>query len=244
MRILGYIVEAILIWAISVSYNDQNNNNLEKTTIVSSKDQATPPMPTGSKKALSTKLPNEKILNCQFYAQAPRWNWRAPFEDYCEEASVILWVNCLNNEEVNIEKFESQLSEIDTWFTDKFWKSKDQTVKQMAQAIKEKYDLEYEIIDNPSFKDIQTAINSWNLVVAPLAWKMLKNPHYKNGWPNFHALLVVGYKKDKVITNDVWTRSWKNYEFKKDIFMNALHDYVSWDIKKWEKRILVIKKKK
>lgn len=200
----------------------------------------TVPKQTDKPKETATILPQEKIIECQFYPQAPRANWVQPYEDYCEEATVIIWVNCMNEQTVDLKTFEWELSDIDHYFTTNFWKSHDQNIDQMAQAIAEQYTWITQIVEEPTFDDLKQAVAKWYVIIVPLDGRQLKNPHYRNWGPDYHALLVVGYKWDKVVTHDVGTSHWAYYEYDKDVFFNAIHDLDRKNITNGKKRFLII----
>ncbi len=52
---------------------------------------------------------NQKILDIKFYSQFPTKKYILPFEDFCEEASLLNWMYYLNNKTPNLEEYINDL---------------------------------------------------------------------------------------------------------------------------------------
>ncbi|MEK7073007.1 MAG: C39 family peptidase [Patescibacteria group bacterium] len=63
-------------------------------------------------------------------------------------------------------------------------------------------------------------------IIVPVYAPALKNPHYENGGPDYHVLVLTGYDDtDGVfIVNDPGTKDGEGLRFPYDTFMSAIHD--------------------
>jgi hypothetical protein len=85
-------------------------------------------------------------------------------------------------------------------------------------------------------------------VIIPAAGRALDNPNYTVPRPIYHNLVVIGYTRDKIITNDPGTRSGAGFSYTYDNFDQSIHDFVEGADKNAEKMLqgkkamIVIKK--
>lgn len=171
-------------------------------------------------------LPEELNLSAVFYAQAPFGNWDYPWEEACEEASVLLAANAYYGHNWTASQFNDEILKLVDWEVETFGDYVHTTVAQTSQILTEYLRLSVKVHENPSYDDIRSIIANGHLIVAPFAGKLLYNPFYKNGGPVYHMMLIKGYKNgDKIITHDVGTRRGEDYVYKWGVLDNALHDY-------------------
>ena len=171
-------------------------------------------------------------IDIPFYTQAPHSNWDYPWQEACEEASVLLVANAFNGLDLNLEEYNTELLRLVDWEMEVFGAYEHKTVEQTTQMISENYDLETATHANPSFEDIQAILNRGNLIIAPLAGKLLGNPNFRNGGPVYHMLVIKGYDAEKmqIVTHDVGTRNGADYVYSWETIQNALHDWHDNDI--------------
>ncbi len=171
-------------------------------------------------------LPKELNLAMTFYSQAPFGDWNEPWQNACEEASLLLVANAYYDHKWTREQFRDQVLAIVDWQNKTFGYYKSTTTKQMAQILEDSLKLKNVIHTNPTFKDVQEILARGHLIVIPLAGKKLGNPFFKNGGPEYHALVIKGYKEgEKVITSDVGTKHGEDYVYSWKTLSDANHDY-------------------
>lgn len=170
-------------------------------------------------------LPAELNLKAVFYAQAPFANWDLPWQEACEEASVLLVANEYFGHNWSREQFNDEILKLVEWQKDRFGDYIHTSVDQTAEILEDYLRLETVIYENPSFEDVQKVINDGHFIIMTFAGKQLYNPNFKNGGPVYHAVLVKGYKEGKLITHDVGTKNGENYVYTWVVALNALHDY-------------------
>jgi hypothetical protein len=93
--------------------------------------------------------------------------------------------------------------------------------------------------------NIKNMLNQGYPVIVPADGKALMNPNFKNGGPEYHMLVIKGYRKDGYwITNDPGTRNGPDYVYKHDVLLNAIHDFKAGDMEHGPKVIVVVIPKK
>jgi len=171
-------------------------------------------------------IPAELNLKVPFYAQAPFANWDLPWQETCEEASVLLVANIYFQHNWPREEFNNQILALVEWEKKQFGDYKHTTVGQTAEILNNYLNLKTVIHENPTFEEVKNILSQGHLIVMTFAGKELGNPNYKNGGPLYHAMVIKGYKAgEKVITNDVGTRNGADYVYKWKTIEQALHDY-------------------
>lgn len=181
-----------------------------------------------------TNLENLAQLNLEmtFYAQAPNGNWDYPWQEACEEASIALVANSYLEKNWDRSAFNEELLRLVDWEMEAFGAYEHTNVEQTVEMIKENYGLETRVVVNPSFEDLESAIQAGHFIVAPLAGKLLDNPNFTNGGPIYHMIVLKGYDREKqeVVTHEVGTRNGEDYVYSWAVIENALHDWNSENI--------------
>jgi len=104
----------------------------------------------------------------------------------------------------------------------------DLNAEQIAKLIKDyyKYD-KVEVRYDIRIEDIKRELAKGNVVVAPMAGRLLGNPYYTPPGPAYHNMLFKGYddRSDEFITNDAGTKRGRNYRYKYEVAFDAIHDW-------------------
>jgi hypothetical protein len=176
--------------------------------------------------ANNESLPEAFQLSVPFYAQAPLGNWDMPWQEACEEASVLLAANMYFDHNWTRDQFNQQILDLVEWQKANLGGYEDTTMEQTSQIVKSYLHMESKVIDNPSLDQVKTILAQGHLIVMPFAGKMLHNPNYSNGGPVYHVMLIKGYTKDdQLITNDVGTRKGDSYLYPWSVIKAANHDF-------------------
>jgi hypothetical protein len=172
------------------------------------------------------KPPNELNLKAAFYPQAPFADWDYPWQEACEEASVLLAANEYFGHNWSREEFKDELLGLVDWENERFGDYEHTSVDQTAEMLEDYLGLETVIHEDPGLEDVKKVLAERHFIIMTLAGKELGNPFFTNGGPVYHAVLVKGYKKDdKIIVHDVGTRNGEDYVYSWNVIENALHDY-------------------
>lgn len=175
------------------------------------------------------ELPEKLILDVPFISQAPHSNWDDPYQEACEEASMIMVYNYLQGiNSISKEEVDKQILDL-VAYQNSIGLTYDINTSEMKEVIKEFYNLESTIITEKSIniESFKNTLNNGYPIIIPAQGQQLNNPNFTNGGPEYHMLVVKGYddKKQEFITNDPGTRNGENYTYSYDTIMDAIHDW-------------------
>ena len=201
-------------------------------------------------KILESGLPNQHLIKTAFVQQAPEKNWDEPWQDTCEEASLLTVdyfyknINSITTE----ENRDAILKMIEFENTQNF--SKDMTISQMSVVAKNYLNYQTKIIDNPTIEDIKGYVAKNIPVVVPADGKILyqENKHFSGNGPYYHNIVILGYndQKQQFTVHDVGTKAGAYFKYSYNLLLESIHDFpVSGkkeDINNGQKRVLVLLK--
>lgn len=197
------------------------------------------PTPTTSPSA----LPAEINLAVPMVYQAPFANWDPIHSDACEEASVIMVKGFLDGVKAfTRESMEEQILAIVDYEEKEFGYFEDtdavETAKIMTDFLKIK---NVKVMPVAAASDIRKQLAAGRPVILPVAGKLLKNPNFRNGGPDYHMIVIKGYTKSgRFISHDPGTRLGADYLYDESIIMDALHDWNGGDVLKGKKVMIVV----
>jgi len=201
-------------------------------------------------KMLETGLPNTHKISAPFIQQAPEKNWDEPWQDACEEASLLTVDFYYKNiKSVTVEENrDAILKMIEFENTQSF--TSDMTVHQMAIVGQKYLGYQTKIIENPTIKDIKEYLAKDIPIIVPASGKILfkENTHFNSGGPYYHNIVILGYddNKQQFIVHDVGTKAGSYYHYSYSLLMDSIHDFPisnkKEDINNGQKRILVLLK--
>lgn len=171
-------------------------------------------------------MPTELSLNVTFTSQAPTKDWNLPFQEACEEASLIMVKHYLRNEFLSTEEATQDIINLVN-FESEHNMGVDIGADQVLEVAQNFYGLEGkvykgELITKEKIKDI---LIKGSPIIVPVAGQILNNPNYTGVGPPYHMLVVVGYNQNGFITHDPGTQFGAYHEYSYDTFMNAIHDW-------------------
>ena len=168
-------------------------------------------------------VPLQYNLDVPFQSQAPTGDWNMPYQEACEEASLIMADAFYNKTSLTVGEMDERIKKLVDWQVKKFGYYEDTTVEEVVIIAREYFGLKAELDDNVSVDNIKKYISQNKLVLVPVAGKILPNPNFRNGGPIYHMLVIRGYTPDKFITNDPGTRKGKEFVYGYNDLINAVH---------------------
>lgn len=250
--IIALIVLAIsLIGSLYFGYtkytSSKHNKTIENDQIAS---QATSPdVPAGPTQVLNSstntttqaEIPANFKVDVPFMSQAPTYNWDALHEDACEEASILMLYYYINK--TNIISRASFEQEIQTMISYEGSHGYNSSINlfdlvKLSESYLGIHNLKVKTANNP--KEIKGLIYTNGPIIVGAAGKILDNPNFRNGGPNYHMLVIKGYDQNGFITNDPGTRNGEDYYYKNDNLFESIHDWNPIDITQGEKNLLYI----
>ncbi len=225
--------------------------SLPVATPYSEVDTATPPTSNQNTKtdngdnaeASITILPEQISLEIPFTSQAPHQNWSMPYQEFCEEASMLMAASYAKNQTISSpQDADKKLKALQKFEMEKFGFYQDTTAEETALILQEYFDLKKtRVAYNPSILDIKTALAQNKAIILPFAGQQLDNPNFRQPGPLYHMLVIKGYTKNgDFITNDPGTRRGADYIYKESVIMNAIHDWNKGDVYKGKKVMIIV----
>jgi hypothetical protein len=199
--------------------------------------------PTPANPPATTAIPEEINLAVPFTSQAPHKNWELPYQEFCEEASVLMAAHYMQGKNIpNPEYADAELLKIKAWEEARFGDYKDTTAEQTADILKDYYGIQEVLVNyNPNISMIKEAVAKGKLVIIPAAGQQLPNPNFRSPGPLYHMLVIKGYTKaGRIITNDPGTRLGADFLYDPDPLMNAIHDWNGGDVENGDKVVIIV----
>lgn len=189
--------------------------------------------------------PGSVRLTMDFAGQAPLGDWNPPYDEACEEASLIIVRHFLEQTALNANVMNTEiLAMVD--YEKKEGLPIDIDMRQLASVAKGMFGYDATVVEggDVTIARIETELAKGNPVILPLAGQDIGNPYYSGDGPPYHVLVVVGYDGSNFVTHDVGTKRGEYYSYDKDVIMSAIHDWNgSVDtIRSGPKRMLVVTK--
>ena len=199
-------------------------------------------------KILSSGLPNKHQIKTIFVPQSPEKNWDQPWQDACEEASLLTvdyyYKNItsadpqtIKNDLLKIFDFETKQS-----FTH------DVNIDQMSLVAQNYFGYSTKIITNPTIEDLKEYLSQDIPIIVPANGKTLyqENKHFKEGGPYYHNLVILGYDDsvNKFTVHDVGTQFGAYFRYSYSLLMQSIHDFPASkqkeDINQGDKKVLIL----
>lgn len=183
------------------------------------------------------------VLPVPFTVQAPFANWELPYQEACEEASMIMAGEYFKgNKKLQLDPAyaDAEILKLVEWETNHGF-AQDVTAQEVASILKDYYTLEASVAKyNPQV--IKQAILNRKLVLLPAAGRLLGNPYFRRPGPLYHMLVVKGFEGDEFITNDPGTKRGESFRYNESILAYAVHDWNGGQVEKGEHVMIIVDK--
>lgn len=187
------------------------------------------------------EIPQEINLDVPFTTQAPLGIWDEQHNESCEEAAALIVHYFWQGKKFTKELANDELQKIVDFEIQKYGDYKDTDSQETAQFIKDlwgykKVEVKYDV----NLDDIKKEVAQGRPVILPTAGRQLNNPNFRRPGPVYHMVVVRGWTKDKIITNDPGTKRGENYTYDPEVLYNAIHDWNGGEIDKGRKAMIVV----
>jgi Peptidase_C39 like family len=168
--------------------------------------------------------PKQSILPVQFFSQAPGGDWGDPYQNACEEMSILLVDAFLNGNTNTYETIDTAVRSL-TSYVQNFGYKESINVQQLQTIATNYLGRNSVILEYPNADDIERSIIAGYPVIVPLAGRNLGNPHFMGEGPWYHMLVITGYTETTFVTQEVGTNFGANYEYAKEVILSNIHDF-------------------
>jgi hypothetical protein len=200
-------------------------------------------------KILPSGLPDKHQISTFFVPQAPEKNWDQPWQDACEEASLLTVNYYYQNLSPDLNTILTDYQRIFDFEATQGW-THDINLTQMASVSADLFDLSPQILDNPTIDQIKEYLLKDIPVIITANGKTLysENKHFKNGGPWYHSLVILGFddNKKQFIVHDVGTQFGAYFHYSYATLLESIHDFPTSnkkeEIDKGDKKVLVLLK--
>lgn len=187
-------------------------------------------------------IPGAMTLDVLFSTQAPTQNWDMPYQEACEEASLIMTYYYFAEKYLDRSIMNEEILALVDWEVERLGYYKDTTLAETQIVADEYFHLDTEISTDVSEENIKYQLNQGNLLVVPFAGRMLDNPYFSGEGPLFHMLVVKGYDHKDFITNDpgLLTKG-ENFRYSYKNLLESVHDWNGGDVNNGRRVMLIVK---
>jgi len=243
-KILIFLTAVFLAGAIFLLFFNFNANQSIKKIVQQTIPEG--PVPdTFKKSSSSASLPaaanaQQASLDVPFLSQAPFGIWDPLHEDACEEASLIMVKHFLEKDgNLTSTSGDAEIRKMIQYEEQNNY-GISITLEQLNQIAKNYAGMQTgRVKNNATIEDIKKELAAGRPVIVPAAGKILPNPNFRNGGPNYHMLVIKGYDKNGFITNDPGTRKGEGFRYAFNDLYNAIHDWDANNILNGQKVYLV-----
>lgn len=179
-------------------------------------------------------------LKVPFTPQAPHNNWSQPWQDACEESTIVMVDHFYAGQALDKIKATEKINRILRIKNNTYGWSLDENAEKMKKIIDNFLPWEARIVKNPSIEQIKTEIDNNRPVIALTHGKYLYNPNFRHGGPDYHTVVISGYDDEakEFITQEPGTHKGQDYKYSYETMMNAIHDFLPGNTKNGDKKVL------
>lgn len=192
---------------------------------------------------LPMNIPEKISIQVPFTSQAPFAVWDEYHQEACEEVSLIMIKYYLDGKSLNPRIAEKEIQDMITFEIKKYGDYKDTDARETVRLARDFYGIgNLRVIYDFSKDDLKKHLSAGKPIVVPAAGRMLGNPNFTSPGPLYHMLVLVGYDKSIIITNDPGTKRGEDYKYNIDTLYNAIHDFTGdkKDIKNGRKAMIIM----
>lgn len=203
----------------STDNNKSNNNNSDNFGTGTTQPQ-------DNKSDNNKPIPERVLIKVPFTPQAPYAQWDQFHEEACEEASLIMVKYFLDGKSLDQATAEDQIQKLIKFEIQKYGDYVDSNAAQIVAMGHDFYGLNnLKVVYDFKKDDLKKYLSRGKPIIIPAAGQLLGNPNFKYPGPPYHALVMIGYDGNTIITNDPGTRKGEGYRYNIDTLYNAIHDF-------------------
>lgn len=184
-----------------------------------------------------------KNLDVPFTPQAPQGNWSEPWQNACEETSIIMATNFYKNKGITPEQAKEQILGVFAAKDKKFGQSRDESMERIAEMVNAaKLGWTAQVSVNPELNAIKAEIMANRPVIVPVDAKLLAGSPIADS-VTYHVMVISGYddKTKEFIVQDPGTKTGKNHRYGYENLYKAINDYLPGSFPSGRKAVIFTK---
>lgn len=199
------------------------------------------PVPAAVASSSVSSRPRSVQIRVPFAAQAPLGDWEQPYQDACEEASLILVHHYLTGKPLTPEIMDQEILDLVAWEEQRGY-GHDVSAAEVVDIARAYYGYQARLQWGVTEAALEAELSAGRPVILPVAGRDLDNPYYSGEGPWYHMLVLTGFDEDRFITSDVGTKRGANYAYDRDVLFDAIHDFtgVKEEIRSGPKAMIVV----
>ena len=169
-------------------------------------------------------VPGKLLLDVDFAMQAPFSDWSAPYNEACEEASMVMAYYYFSNQTLTKDLMNEEILKLVEWEKSRGYEI-DLTAVETVEILKEYFNLTAWLETEVTADRIKYELSLGNLVIPPTAGRELDNKFFRQPGPIYHMFVVKGYDSRDFIVNDVGIGKGESFHYSYENLINAVHDW-------------------
>lgn len=134
----------------------------------------------------------EVILDVPFSPQAPDAKWVEPWENACEETSLVMVNAYYTQENLSPKKAKSEILSVIKTKNKNEGESKDESPTKIVRMIQKLGKWDAKVEESIDLEKIKSEIDQKHPVIFPFDAKKVKNPIF-DGQVDYHVAVIIGY---------------------------------------------------
>ncbi len=168
------------------------------------------------------------LLSVPFTSQAPEGNWIEPWDNACEETSILMVeMYYQGNSNVNVEESKKQIQNILKKKESLYGKSKDESPEKIIQMIETLYKRKASLQKDITTEKIKNQIDLGQPVIIAFDTRLIKNPNFIAPQPTYHVAVIVGYDDEtkEFLVNDPGSSDGEQFRYGYEELLAANKNY-------------------
>ena len=166
------------------------------------------------------------VLQIPFTPQAPTDKWDR--NEDCEETSITManaFLSGNTSNEIETNEALKSIENLKTWENANLGFNDDTGSMATTRLAEGAFGLKVDHIKDFTEADLKKALADNHPVLLPIDARILDNPLYRNSGPQYHMIVIRGYKGSTFIVNDPGTNRGNGNEYSFEMLRNAAADW-------------------
>ncbi|MBI4232231.1 S-layer homology domain-containing protein [Candidatus Peregrinibacteria bacterium] len=171
-------------------------------------------------------IPDTMQLAVPFTPQAPDGHWTAPYDEACEESSMVMVEYFIRSNSLDTQSADKEIVSL-TGFVAQMGYGVDISAADMANIIENYYNRRSKVYSGQevSIPNIKALLAQGYPIIVPFAGQYVGNKNYAYPGPPYHVAVITGYDDKYFYVNDPGTQFGESYQYDQQVFSDAIHDW-------------------